>query len=265
MTDRGAPPLFVDGIGIVAPGLPDWPAACQVLAGAREWQPVPTVIPQPAMLAPAERRRAGRVLRLAVAVAAEAAGEAAGSLATIFTSSGGDGDNCDQLCAVLATAGRAVSPTRFMNSVHNAAAGYWSLAARATRPSTALCAFDGSFSAGLLEAAAQVAVDGEPVLLVAYDADYPEPLRARRPIPDAFACALRLSPRRGDRTIASLEVSPARDAPTRVEPRELETLRRSIPAARALPLLQRLAAGLAGTCVLDYLDDLTLRVEVRPC
>ena len=265
MTARIASAVFVDAVGVVGPGFADWPTARAVLHAPETWSATRTVIPQPSLLSPSERRRAGRVLRLAVAVATEAAGEYAVSLATVFASSGADGDNCHELCLALATPERAVSPTRFMNSVHNAPSGYWTLAAHAMRPSTAICAFDGSFAAGLLEAATQVACDGEPVLLVAYDADYPEPLRAKRPISDAFACALRLSPRQGTTSIARLEIATGDDAATRLEAGSLEALRRAIPAARALPLLQRLATGTAGRCVLDYLDGLSLRVEVTPC
>jgi hypothetical protein len=56
------------------------------------------------------------------------------------------------------------------------------------------------------------------------------------------------------------------DAPAdRMDNAELEALRASIPAARALPLLQRLAAGSAGVVNIDYLDGRSLAVEVAPC
>jgi hypothetical protein len=43
----------------------------------------------------------------------------------------------------------------------------------------------------------------------------------------------------------------------------LEALRKTIPAARGLPLLAALASGRAAEAVtLEYLDDLALRVEV---
>ena len=88
---------------------------------------------------------------------------------------------------------RLISPTRFHNSVHNAAAGYWSIAYGCTEASTSLCAGDASFGAGLLEALAQLAAVAPAVLLLAYDADYPPPLHAKRPIADAFGVALLLT------------------------------------------------------------------------
>jgi hypothetical protein len=132
------------------------------------------------------------------------------------------------------------------------------------RPSTVLCAFDSSFSAGLLEALVQVAVDEEPILLVSYDADYPPPMSAKRPVPDAFGTALVLTPRREPGALARLEVTLCNEPPERLaEP--LETLRRSNPAARALPLLKYLAIGRRARTVLEYLDASGLAVDIEPC
>jgi hypothetical protein len=99
-------------------------------------------------------------------------------LASVFASSGGDGQILHELLEALASAERQVSPTRFHNSVHNAPAGYWSIALRSHAPSTSLCCYDWSFAAGLLEAGAQCVTDGVSVLLVSYELPYPEPLHA---------------------------------------------------------------------------------------
>ena len=116
----------------------------------------------------------------------------AGAFAVVFASSDGDGDIVHRLCTALATPAAAVSPTDFHNSVHNAATGYWSIGAHSQAPSTAICAYDGSFAAGLLEAACQIAVEARPVLLVAVDLPYPSPLAAHRPVRHGFAAALAL-------------------------------------------------------------------------
>jgi hypothetical protein len=258
----------IDGVGLLGPGLSDWSEACAVLSAEAPYEPRPTVLPMPDSLPPAERRRTGRVVRLALAVGLEAASRAAvhpSHLATVFSSSGSDGQNCHEICETLASSDRQLSPTRFHNSVHNVAAGYWSIANGARAPSNSLCAFDASFAAGLLEALSQVVVDRIACLLIAYEAPYPEPLHAKRPIPDAFGVALLLSPepRPGSlaRITASLTSSTA-DALT--EPR-LEALRLAIPAARSLPLLQVLARRKAQTVVLDYLHGLRLAVASEPC
>jgi Beta-ketoacyl synthase, N-terminal domain len=259
---------WVDGIGVLGPGLTDWPATARVLRGEAPWQSAPTVLPAPQCLPATERRRTGVPVRLTLAVGLEAtsrAGADPAALPAVFTSSGGDGQNCHEICQVLASADRQLSPTRFHNSVHNAAAGYWGIATGATTASSALCAYDASFAAGLLEALTQLAVERTAVLLIAYDASYPEPLRSPRPIPDAFGVALVLSPSRGAASLAQLSAS-CSDAPSdALAERGLEGLRRSIPAARSLPLLAQLARATAARVAIEYLDDTQLAVEVSPC
>lgn len=259
---------FVDGIGVLGPGIPDWPAAAQVLRGDSAWESVPTVLPAPQCLPPAERRRTSAPVRLTLAVGLEAtsrAGVDPATLPAVFTSSGGDGYNCHEICQVLATDERALSPTRFHNSVHNAAAGYWGIATGATPASNALCAYDASFAAGLLEALVQLAVERTAVLLIAYDTGYPEPLHRFRPIPDAFGIALVLSPTRGAASIAHLSAAAGALPAQSVAHAGLETLRGAIPAARSLPLLALLAREQSGQTAIEYLDESTLHVEVRPC
>ena len=259
---------YVSGIGLLGPGLPDWETATAILRGARDYTPGGTVLQTPAILPAAERRRTGRAVKLALAVASEAttrAGVDPADLASVFSSSGGDGQNCHDLCEALARENREISPTKFANSVHNAASGYWSIATSATRESNALCAYDASFCAGMLEALSQVAVDAESLLLVAYDTEYPEPIKSKRPIPDAFGTALVLTPERSAYSLAHIEATIEElPASTMTNP-YLEALRSRIPAARCLPLLQQIAMQQSGRVVLDYLDNLRLVVRVEPC
>jgi hypothetical protein len=259
---------YIAGIGVLGPGLANWEAAADVLSGRTAYAPARTVLPTPALLPPAERRRTGRVVKLALAVALEAtrrAGADPAQLASVFSSSGGDGDNCHELCQALALEGREISPTRFANSVHNAAAGYWSIATGAKLESNVLCAFDASFCAGLLEALTQVAVDGESVLLVAYDTEYPEPIHATRPLPDAFGAAFVFTPKRSPTSLVRIEATLEADPPNTLCDPLLESLRLSIPAARCLPLLRQLALRATGRTVLDYLDVSRTVVRVEPC
>ncbi len=128
-----------------------------------------------------------------------------------------------------------------------------------------LCAFDASFTAGLLEALTQVTVDGEPILLVAYDTEYPQPLHAKRPIPDAFGVAFVLAPERSAGSLARIETTLTGEDCDRLADPELEALRRAIPAGRCLPLLQRLARRESGLTVIDYLDVSRAAVRVEPC
>ena len=259
---------YVDGVGLLGPGLLDWERGADVLSGRAAYAPSPTLLPAPALLPKTERRRCGRVVKLALAVALEAAARARmnpASLASVFASSGSDGDNCHELCQALSLSSREISPTRFANSVHNAAAGYWSIASGATLESSALCAYDASFGAGLLEALTQVVVDGLSVLLVTYDTEYPQPLRAKRPLSDAFGLAFVLTPERSATSMAGIEAGLTGDAADILDDPLLEGLRRGVPAARGLPLAQLLSRGRGGRTTLDYLGPLRLMVSVTPC
>ncbi|GAB3470788.1 beta-ketoacyl synthase chain length factor [Polaromonas eurypsychrophila] len=263
--------VFVEGIGLVGPGLSSWEDGRDKLLGQSPYMSAATVLPTPMSLPAAERRRAGAVIKVSLAVGQEAvnaAGLLASSLPSVFTSSGGDGVNCHDICSTLASSDRLISPTRFHNSVHNAASGYWSISTGATPTSSVLCAHDGSFSAGLLEAITQAVVDDTPVLLVAYDTHYPEPLHSKRPIPDTLGVALVLRPQRSERSLARITLSGdcgLTDAAAAImnDP-ALEFLRQTIPAARALPLLRLIAGRQPATVALDYLDDIRLAVDVAP-
>jgi hypothetical protein len=259
---------YVNGIGVLGPGLTDWVATSAVLTGAAPYVPAATNLPAPDLLPPAERRRTGRVVKLAIAVALEAATRAEenpAELASIFSSSGGDGHNCHEICATLAGAERAISPTRFANSVHNAASGYWSIATSAMAPSNVLCAFDASFCAGLLEAMTQTSVERRAILLVTYDTEYPAPLNAKRAIPDGFGISLVLAPERSSRSLAQLSVALTERAAEPMSDPQLEVLRRSIPSARGLPLLSALARRRPQETILDYFEDTRVSVTVDPC
>jgi Beta-ketoacyl synthase, N-terminal domain len=259
---------YIGGLGVLGPGLSNWPEAAAVLTGQQVYRPAATVLPMPTILPAAERRRSGRVVKLVLAVALEATSQAdedPSALASVFSSSGADGHNCHEICQALSLAGREISPTRFANSVHNAAAGYWSIATGAMAESNVLCAFDASFGAGLLEALAQIAVDQVPVLLVAYDSEYPQPLHAKRPLPDVFGVAAVLTPRRGASSLARVDVTLTDLDFDRMADPGLETLRSAIPAARSLPLLRLLAAGAHGRTILEYLDVSRLGVQIEPC
>jgi hypothetical protein len=255
---------WINGVGLIAPGLPDWPIARAVLRGEQAWVAAPSVLPVPALLPAAERRRASRVIKLALGLGLEAAaGDDVARLATVFTASGSDGHNCHAICEQLATDDRHISPTRFHNSVHNAPAGYWGIATKSMAPCQVLCAHDGSFGAGLLDALAQVVLDRQSTLLISYDSEYPEPLHAVRPLPDCAGIALLLEPVATPRSIARITAWTTEAAATPWQHAPLEPLRASVPALRGLPVLERLARAEWGESCLDYLPGLQLAMRIE--
>ncbi|MBI4808300.1 MAG: beta-ketoacyl synthase chain length factor [Nitrosomonadales bacterium] len=262
--------LFVEGVGLLGPGLDGWSASRAVLAGKEAYLAAATNLHASDMLPAAERRRAGVPIKLALAVGQEAFMQSGCDMkmaSTVFTSSGGDNDNVHAINGILATAPREVSPTRFHNSVHNAAAGYWCIAAESREPSTSLCAYDASFAAGLLESATQVSVEDAVVALIAYDHPYPQPLHAVRPIAAAFGMALILTPRQSEKSLAAIEVGFAsgKVQESVMQDAGLEALRSGVPAARGLVLLQALASGKAAQVRIAYLEENHLDIRVTPC
>ncbi len=266
VTDATTLHVAIAGVGVLGPGFNDWEQAAPLLRTPSDWTAAATVVPAPARLPATERRRAGVGVKAAIVVADEAcamAGVAVDTVITVFTSASGDPETCHAMCEALAKPERLLSPTRFTNSVHNAPAGYWHIAAQSRQASTSLAAYDASLCAGLLEAAAQCCSNRRAVLLVACDIPYPAPLRALRPLPDVFACALLLTPQGSPAAWPLALSTAARGEPTHCGSAELDALRGSIPAARALPLLQALARDESCELVLDG-DGLPLALRIAP-
>jgi hypothetical protein len=263
--------VYLDAVGMFAPSMENWTQAKIALLAGDYTPLVELPMPAPIALPPAERRRVGTAVKLALAAGLDALHSSSNlndhldgsQFQTVFTSSGGDGDNCHHLCEALAESVRAVSPTRFTNSVHNAPSGYWGIALKAKPASTSICAFDGSFGAGLLDAVTQVQAQNTCVLLVSYDTPYPAPLRQARPIQSSVAVALLLSPARSAASVAALTIELTDEAASVLDNPFLEQIRVNNPTARALPLLSSVAKGIEGIKVLNYLPDLNLRVHVR--
>lgn len=245
--------------GLAMPGLADWASAQPVLSGEMPWQAAPLVPKASSLLPPNERRRAPLAVRLAFTAGEDAmagGGFEPALWATVFASSDADTPIIHRIGSALALPTRSISPTDFHNSVHNAAAGYWSIAARCRQPSTSLSAWDESVAAGLVEAAALALADGLDVLLVAYDIPPPEPLAGCRAITEPAAVAFALCAEAAGRNcLATLELTHDRagvETPC-IDP-ALEALRRSNPAARALPLLEALARQVPAVLTLPAVD-----------
>ncbi|HVL58640.1 MAG TPA: beta-ketoacyl synthase chain length factor [Burkholderiaceae bacterium] len=259
----------IESIGVVAPGMADWAQARAVLRREAPASDAPASIPAPMRLPAAERRRVGVPVRLALAAAEQifgARGVEPRDARAVFASSGADGDVCHALCDALAGSDRQISPTRFTNSVHNAPAGYWAIAAGSTAPASSLCAHDASFGAGLLEAIGYLADGDAPVALIAYDAPYPFPLSRARPLGPPMAVALLLAANAGPASLATVQLEGLGDGAAQpLDDAVLEQLHRSVPAARSLPLLAAVARGADARVTLDLTDGQAMTLRVLPC
>jgi hypothetical protein len=253
----------IEGIGFWCRGLPSWEAAREYVRDGVLADGAPTR-PSPQLLAPNERRRAPETVAVALEVAlaaCNAAGRDPRELPSVFASTHGDLAITDYMCATLADAPRTISPTRFHNSVHNAAAGYWTIGAGCIQAASAISAYDATFAEGLIEALAQLATGTEAVLLVAYDSEAPGPLAPLSRSSGLLGGALVLSrtPRAGAPT---LRIAIEHDA-TPTTSGALAKIAGGNGMAPMLPLFEALSrndreARVHAGC------DRTLRVELVP-
>jgi hypothetical protein len=257
--------VWIESVGIAAPGLIGWSTARDVLNGASAYTPADMPPYAPSLLPPNERRRASPTVRIAFQAAEDAVQGAsipAAELATVFASSDADLNIIHRISLALTQTPRLVSPTDFHNSVHNAAAGYWSIAVGSRAPSTTISAYDFSFAAGLAEACTLVAIEQRDTLLVAFDLPPPQPLHAKRPIGCVAGVALVLTHSQTPQSLARLQCEQTCEATTIAATPALEELRRSNPATASIPLLELLARAGSGRVVLPMSDQSSLRVDV---
>lgn len=241
------PEVRIAGIGLWLDGLPDWAAACAYARGGSTVDGAPRR-PAPQLLAPNERRRAPETVAVALDVAlaaCQAAGADPASVPSVFASANGEMSITDYMCQTLASDPASLSPTRFHNSVHNAAAGYWTIGAGAHAPATAISAGACSFAQGLVEALAQLADGQRQVLLVGYDGNASGALAQMVPSQGLLGAAVLLR-RDGPGIGLRARWLPQ---PACIAPGPLQQLAAANASAAMLPLFDALALGQAGTCL----------------
>ena len=238
--------VWLSGIGISAAGVPDWDSARAIIAGERDFEAAEYNYRAPELLSGAERRRCPVSVKLALDVAEQArimAGVEGADLAGVFASMTGDGPIVTRSMETLATSPRHMSPTDFHNSVHNAAVGYWAIAAGSLHGATSLTAAEDSFAMALLKGAMQALSGSVPVLLCAYEVPFPAPLDIKAGIPVPFGAALVLHGEAPANCLVSLDI--ALEAGEATPSRPLRDFWSGVfdtnPAARIIPIAEEIA------------------------
>jgi hypothetical protein len=257
---------YVHGVALWAPRLPGWPVASAVLRGAAPAPDQPAPRPAPALLAPTERRRAPDTVAIALEVAARAcenAGADPQALASVFACTEGDLAISDYMSETLARTPTLISPTRFHNSVHNAAAGYWSIGTGSVQPYTALTAHRYTFGAGLLEALVQTEASGRPVLLVAYDIEARGPLATMATSRGILGAGVVVSSQPGATQCALMRWRTARGCePTAALPRNAELVAGNAMEP-CLPFFEAIAVAQARTIRVCISPSMSLDLELE--
>lgn len=258
--NAGALEFTIEGVGLCAPGLPSWADAGEILRGERDYVSAELQRPATSLLSPNERRRAPDSVLLALAVAEQAcsmAGREPRTLPNVFASAYGDLAINDYLCAELARAPLDLSPTKFHNSVHNAPAGYWTIATGCMAASSAVSAGAETFAAALLEAALIACRESTPTLLAVFDTTTQGPLADVVASTAAFAMAFVLAPgkalaREKNAGIANIGLrwGSGEALGLAPPPASMHALQATSPAAASLPLLVALAKRESGGLML---------------
>jgi hypothetical protein len=189
---------YVGGVGLCVPqkgGTAGWSAT---FPGLTPSDPSGDILP------PVLRRRASSLARMAAAVAGQAARQASIDLSRvplILGSAYGEIVDAVEMMREFGGPTALPSPTRFHNSVHNAAAAYLSIATGNHGFNTALAAGKATPVATMLEAMALLDECGGDALLVLLDEPPPEPFVPAEPYP-AAAVAMCLSARPGPHALA---------------------------------------------------------------
>ncbi|MEL7449502.1 MAG: beta-ketoacyl synthase chain length factor [Pseudomonadota bacterium] len=237
--------LAVEGVGAWGPGFDTWPQLRERLQQGASGELPPAGSPKPALIPARELRRAPLLVRLAIEVAAQACEDAdidPAQTLSIFASGMADMSITDYMCRTLAAGHRQLSPTKFHNSVHNAASGYWSISTGCHAAANSVAGFRETVPAALLEAAALCAENSQPVLLVAFDVPGPQPVNLTH-VDQAFGAALVLRAGDAKRNITLDIAQQAGQWPT-LRSTALQPLYETNPSARLLAVLEALA-GLA--------------------
>ena len=259
---------YIEGIDVWSSALPSWDDASRILRGEIPAPQEARKRPSPELLPPNERRRAPDTVAVALEVASKACAHAQrepASLPSVFASTHGDLAITDYMCETLAQTPGLISPTKFHNSVHNAAAGYWAIATGCMQPYTALSASHRSFATGLLEALVQVQSDGASVLYVAYDIEAQGPLATVVNSSGRLGCALVLNFRPSARAKFLLRWNTRTDEQPcdSKASAEYASLVGGNGMASALPLLERIARS-SGHIAYAIGPKLSLELEVEP-
>lgn len=237
--------VYLLGRGAWTPGFADLDAW---LAGRED----PDVqVPGCAFVGSRLLRATSVVTRALCEVAWQATGEAGfepSAPATVFGSVAGEIQTAVDQMDMLREGDGIISPARFKNSVHNTAAGIYSIATENRQFTTAIAAGPNVVAMCLLESMALLGTDEDAVVMSVGEERMPELLR---PIVDyaplAVGLALARSPEQGTplARLSNLRVDPD-VAATPVDARFAHN-----PCAPALALLERLARGELGPVALE--------------
>jgi hypothetical protein len=256
------------GLGAWGPGFNNW----SELKAAFEKQPAEglTTSPKPEIIPANERRRSPLAVRAAVEISWQAlqeSGLSSPDVACVFGSGLGDTEITDYMCRVLTTDEKQLSPTKFHNSVHNAAAGYWTISSGCMKSANSIAAYHETAGTCLLEAALQSIQHNEPVLITLFDIAAQPTWQQIFHCEQSFAASILICPQNypTNSSLASLKFSFTEgDIAASNLPDYFQSLYQENPAAKILPLLQLLAEKKSARLSFPTGVESCVELEVSP-
>lgn len=260
-------PFRLHGAGVLAPGLTSLSSLRECCLHQTSIDPLSTFdLQAPDRLPSNERRRATRAVRLVLACVEQLCREGAYDMAnvrSVFATDDGIGEVSQQMLEAVSTTGQ-VSPIIFPNSVHGAAAGYFSIAFQNRKSATTVSQGVESFAAGLLTAVIEATTLNEPVLLVAYDAAMTAPMDEVLPIMCPTATAWLISPCSSSAPVGladfELTVQPAEALPVATLPAWIPRHWHANSSVRGFAALSLLDSGPGASCRIA-LGDYSLSMQ----
>lgn len=255
--------IFVDAVSLIAPSKDGAQPLARSLATAdftafpEGWKPNPESIPARA------RRRYSPQTLLAIQAAENISPALAEDAAWVFGSAYGEGETLQLILEALRGPTMAIRPTRFQNSVHNAASGQWTIAQSIKTAATSICGADHTAGSSLLKALLQVQLEQRPVGVVLFDAPLPAPLDTSHRLSCPAGAGLALSSRQSQQSFASIAFSLVKQAETPPQTSYSQAaFATQNPVFSILPLFEKLAERAPGDVTLGLNGGMNLNLEV---
>ena len=224
--------------------------------------------PKPEVIPANERRRAPLPVRLAIESSWQACQNAEqdpAALGCVFVSGLGDTQLTDYMCRVLAGDNKALSPTKFHNSVHNAAAGYWTISTGCMQAANSIAGYEESVPLTLMEALIQADAEQRPVLMTFYDAPVSAVLKSILKNEYAFSISLIITPSSlspaGTKRFRAGVTQHSVSWPPRSWGETLDECYSTNPVARVLPLAEMFCEASAEPLSLPLSDGCSLHIN----
>ncbi|MCU7880295.1 MAG: beta-ketoacyl synthase chain length factor [Candidatus Thiodiazotropha sp. (ex Lucinoma aequizonata)] len=262
--------FYIESPAILAPGLTSWSETKNILNGQVPYCESPLEDPIVSSIPGNIQRRCSLSTLLAIHAAEQtqrASKKHTAEFTTVFSSSVGDPEISNKLCISVAAEVPMPSPTLFHNSVHNAPAGYWSIANKSQSHTISIAAGEASFPAALICAYTQLVSQNRPVMVVAYDQPLQGGMSINHNLVQTFVCCILLTPRETNDSLISCELELLGSDITPNDQEQCEILAdltsffHSVPAAKSLPLLSLLAQPQNMELAIGYTDDLWISLS----